>query len=106
MAAYALGSHGAVFLGVYNGEGANSVTNRDSTVLVVGRVTSHPIAALDIGVNAARYGSDSPRHGVDAAWGQRAGTLKAEDIRRTAPGAGPTTIGGKAPRATHPLHRG
>src|SRR2546428_10432673 len=79
MAAYALGSHGAVFLGVYNGEGANSVTNRDSTVLVVGRVTSHPIAALDIGVNAARYGSGSTRHGGGAARGQRAGTLKAGD---------------------------
>ena len=93
MAAYAMGSHGAVFLGVYNGEGANSVTNRDSTVLVVGRVTSHPIAALDIGVNAARYGSDSTRYGVDAAWVQRTVILKAEYIGQHRTGVGSDDYG-------------
>jgi len=80
MGAYAAGSRATVSVGVFNGEGANSVTNRDSTVLVVGRVTARPIPALDLGANAARYGSDSTRYGVDAAWVQRAATLKAEYI--------------------------
>jgi hypothetical protein len=93
MAAYAMGTHGAVFLGVFNGEGPNSVTNRDSAVLVVGRLTAHPVAALDVGANAARYGADSTRYGVDAAWVQRAVTLKAEYIGQHRTGVGSDDYG-------------
>ena len=93
MAAYAMGGHGAVFLGVFNGEGPNSVTNRDSTVLVIGRLTAHPVAALDVGANAARYGADSTRYGVDAAWVQRAVTLRAEYIGQHRAGVGSDDYG-------------
>lgn len=93
LGAYEVGKRGTVALGVFNGEGANSVTNRDSAVLVVGRVTARPVRALDVGANAARYGSDSTRYGMDAAWVERAVTVKAEYIGQHRTGVGADDYG-------------
>ncbi len=65
MATYAVGSTATVLAGAFNGEGDNAVSNTDSTILAVGRVTVRPIEHLDIGANVAAYSSDSTRYGVD-----------------------------------------
>ncbi len=56
----------ALSAGVFNGEGVNTVVNRDSTVLAVARLTVVPLKSLELGVNSAWYGSDSTRYGADA----------------------------------------
>jgi phosphate-selective porin len=66
MATYAVGSTATVLVGAFNGEGSNAVSNSDSAILAVGRVTVRPIAHLDIGANVAAYSSDSTRYGADA----------------------------------------
>ena len=66
MADYSLSGRATLTAGVFNGEGQNVTANRDSSVLGVARVTYRPIPFLVLGVNAARYFSDSTRYGVDA----------------------------------------
>jgi len=66
MATYARGP-GTIALGVFNGEGVNTVANVDSTVLVVGRATARLPQAVEAGFNMAMYGGDSTRYGIDAA---------------------------------------
>jgi Phosphate-selective porin O and P len=78
MADYALGSISTVTLGVFNGEGQNVTANTDSALLWVGRVTARPARYLTLGVNAARYGSDSTRYGVDGSLEYRGAALKGE----------------------------
>jgi phosphate-selective porin O/P len=82
MADYALGAFAAVAAGVFNGEGANSVANRDSTVLLVGRVTARPIPQLGIGASGTRDGADSLRWGVDASAQQSGAVVRAEYVTR------------------------
>ncbi len=65
MASYAMGSTATVLVGAFNGEGDNAVSNTDSTILAVGRVTVRPIEHVDVGANVAAYSSDSTRYGVD-----------------------------------------
>lgn len=66
MATYAVGSTATILVGAFNGEGSNAVSNSDSTLLAVGRVTVRPIEHLDVGGNVAAYSSDSTRYGADA----------------------------------------
>ncbi|MEP6574324.1 MAG: porin, partial [Gemmatimonadota bacterium] len=80
MGEYAFGSTGTLALGVFNGEGQNSVNNRDTTVLVVSRGTVRPIPQVSLGANIAYYRADSTRYGFDAAFEQRGLTLKGEYI--------------------------
>lgn len=65
MASYALGQTAVISAGAFNGEGTNRVTNTDSTILVVVRMTVHPVEPLDLGANVAAYSSDSTRFGFD-----------------------------------------
>ena len=44
MAELAMGASASLAVGVFNGEGANTTANRDSAVLVVGRVTAEPVS--------------------------------------------------------------
>jgi hypothetical protein len=67
MAAYTWKTVATLSAGVFNGEGPNTLTNSDSTVLAVVRVTVRPFEPLDLGANVATYGSDSTRYGADAA---------------------------------------
>jgi phosphate-selective porin len=80
MADYAIGPTAALMLGVFNGEGQNVTANPDSTVLWVGRASVRPTAYLTLGANAASYGSDSTRYGVDASLEYRGAALKGEYI--------------------------
>jgi len=69
---YAVGPYGSVTLGVFNGEGQNATTNRDSVVMAVARVVARPVAQLSLGGNFARDGADSLRWGVEGiveTWG-------------------------------------
>jgi len=93
MGAYAFGTAGAVSLGVFNGEGQNSVGNRDSTVLVVGRVTAAPIHAVELGANVASYGPDSTRYGADARVQFTQLMVRGEFIGQQRSGMGPDDSG-------------
>ena len=91
--AYAFGTTGAVSLGVFNGEGQNSVGNRDSTVLVVGRVTAALTQAVELGANFAAYGPDSARYGADARVQLRKLMVRGEFIGQQRSGMGPDDSG-------------
>ena len=93
MADYAIGSMATVTLGVFNGEGQNVTANTDSTLLWVGRATVRPVAYLTIGANAARYGSDSTRYGVDGSLEYMGAALKGEYIGQHREGGTPDDNG-------------
>lgn len=80
MADCAVGSSATVTLGVFNGEGQNITANSDSSLLWVGRATAGPVAYLTVGANAAQYGSDSTRYGVDGSLEYMGASLKGEYI--------------------------
>lgn len=82
MGEYALGAVATIAAGVFNGEGANAVANRDSTVLLVGRVTARPIPQLGVGASATRDGADSLRWGVDASAQHYGAVVRAEYLTR------------------------
>jgi hypothetical protein len=82
MGEYALGPLATFSAGAFNGEGANSTANRDSTVLLVGRVTARPLPQLSVGASGTRDGADSLRWGVDASAQQWGGIVRAEYITR------------------------
>jgi phosphate-selective porin len=82
MAAYAWGQKAAISAGAFNGEGTNRVSNTDSTVLVVARMTVHPVKPLDLGVNVAAYSSDSTRYGVDGMFVSGPGIARVELIEQ------------------------
>ncbi len=82
MAEVALPGRTTVSAGVFNGDGANATANRDSAVLLVGRVATSPLAGLDLGASLARDGDDSLRWGVDAAAAYRVASVRAEYVTR------------------------
>lgn len=82
MAEYAHGATATIALGAFNGEGANTTANRDSTVLVVGRATARPLPQLALGASFARDGADSLRWGVDASVQHRGAVVRAEYVTR------------------------
>jgi hypothetical protein len=82
MAEYALGASATAQVGAFNGEGANTTANRDSTVLLVGRITARPLPQLALGASATRDGADSLRWGVDAVAQQFGGMVRAEYVTR------------------------
>jgi len=82
MGEYAIGPLAAIALGAFNGEGANATANRDSTVLLVGRVTARPIPQLSLGASGTRDGADSLRWGVDASAQHLGAVVRAEYVTR------------------------
>ncbi len=78
MADYDLHPRLQVFAGVFNGEGANTTANRDSTVLGVARAVVRLHRDVTIGANVARYFGDSTRFGADANFEGRRLTIRAE----------------------------
>ncbi len=68
MADYQAGKYVLFSAGVFNGEGINTTSNKDSTVLAVARVAIKPTPSIMVGVNAARWFGDSLRYGVDVAY--------------------------------------
>ena len=88
MGEYALRLAATAAIGVFNGEGQNAMANRDSTVLVVSRLTARPISQLLLGVNAAAYGDDSTRYGADVNLSERGFLLRGEYLAQHRHGAG------------------
>lgn len=82
MGEYALGAIATVSAGVFNGEGANAIANRDSAAMLVGRITARPIPQLGLGVSATRDGADSLRWGIDATAQQSGAVVRAEYMTR------------------------
>jgi hypothetical protein len=78
----ALGPLASLAVGVFNGEGANSTINRDSTVVVVTRLTARPIPQLSLGASETHDGPDSLRWGVDASAQEYGGIVRAEYVTR------------------------
>jgi len=58
MGEMSLGASAVLALGVLNGEGANAIANRDSTVMIVSRATVRPLPQLGLGASLARDGAD------------------------------------------------
>jgi len=82
MGEIALGPFATVAAGAFNGEGANSIANRDSTAMLVGRVTARPLPQLTLGASATRDGPDSTRWGADASFQQHGVVVRAEYMTR------------------------
>ena len=82
MAEYALGVLGTAAVGVFNGEGANAVANRDSAVMLVSRLTARPLPQLALGASATRDGDDSLRWGVDVSAQQWGAVVRAEYLTK------------------------
>lgn len=78
MADYAIHGKATLYAGVFNGEGTNTTSNKDSTVLGVARLVVRPIPMLAIGANVARYFGDSTRYGGDVSLEGTRLTLRAE----------------------------
>jgi hypothetical protein len=78
MGEYAWKAIGRLSLGVFNGEGQNVPSNRDSAAMVVGRVAARPVPWLSLAANYARFNSDSSRYGFDSDLEYRGASLKAE----------------------------
>lgn len=92
MATYDAHDQVAVSLGVFNGEGQNVGTNRDSSVLVVARVTARPVDQLTLGADVARY-RDSTRYGFEAGLSQSGLDLRGEYIGQHRLGVGADDTG-------------
>ena len=82
MGEMSLGASAALALGVFNGEGANAIANRDSTVMIVSRATVRPLPQLGLGASLARDGADSLRWGVDVSAQHMGGVVRAEYLTR------------------------
>lgn len=82
MGEVAYGGLASLSLGVFNGEGANAVANRDSTVMLVGRVTTRPIPQLALGASATHDGPDSLRWGAEASLQQSGVVVRSEYVTR------------------------
>jgi phosphate-selective porin O/P len=67
-------------LGLYNGDGQNRPSNRDSTLMVSGRLSLRPIPLLTVAAEVARYNRDSTRYGADGSLEWRGVILRGEYI--------------------------
>lgn len=64
MTEVAFGTFGSLALGVFNGDGQNRPSNRDSSVLVVARATVRPISQLTLAIDFARPAISATLHTV------------------------------------------
>jgi len=69
-----------LFAGVFNGEGSNTTSNRDSTVLGVVRSVVRLHRDVTVGANVARYFGDSTRYGADVNYEGPRLTARAEVV--------------------------
>jgi hypothetical protein len=93
MAEYAWKTSGSLAVGVFNGEGQNRVSNKDTTVMVVARLTARPVPQLSLAGNLAYYRSDSTRYGVDGSFEFRGFTAKGEYLWEHRKALGPPDNG-------------
>ena len=85
MGEWRLGTIAALSLGFYNGDGQNKPTNRDSSLMVSGRVSLRPIAFLTVAAEVARYNRDSTRYGADGSLEWRGIILRGEYLAQQRP---------------------
>jgi len=85
MVEYAWGPLATAHVGAFNGDGQNASANRDSTVLVVGRIVVRPLAQLALGASVAHDHADSLRWGIEAQAEHRGLMARAEYIARQRP---------------------
>jgi len=78
MGEVARGTDASLAVGVFNGEGQNAAANRDSTLLVVSRLTLRPISQLGVSGDLAAYGPDSTRYGGELVLEQSGLALRGE----------------------------
>lgn len=82
MAEYAYGATATLALGVFNGDGANTTANRDSTVMWAARATLRPVPQLALGMSGTRDGDDSLRWCADAQVQHMGATVRGEYAKR------------------------
>ncbi len=82
MGEWAISTVGTLAIGVFNGEGTNAIANRDSTVMLVGRVTVRPLPQLALGASATHDGPDSLRWSLDAHAQYLGAGVRAEYVTR------------------------
>ena len=82
MGEVAAGPYANLYLGVFNGEGANAIANRDSVAIVVARVTARPLPQLAVGGSYSHDSADSLRWGVDGVVTQSGAMARAEYLTR------------------------
>jgi len=82
MGEVAAGPYANLSLGVFNGEGANAIANRDSVAIVVARVTARPVPQLALGGSYSHDSADSLRWGVDGVVTQSGAMVRAEYLTR------------------------
>ncbi|HXS81127.1 MAG TPA: porin [Methylomirabilota bacterium] len=82
MGEVAAGPYANVYVGVFNGEGANAMANRDSVAIVIARVTTRPLPQLALGGSYSRDSADSLRWGVDGVITQSGALVRAEYLTR------------------------
>jgi len=83
----------SAYVGLFNGEGQNVGTNRDSVNLLVSRVLAHPLPGVDLGASGAWNGRRTQRYGLEASAEWRGATLRGEWIGQRRPGAKPDDQG-------------
>ncbi len=88
MADYEIRKKVTVSAGLFNGEGVNVTSNKDSTLLGVARLAMHPIPEVSIGGNVARYFGDSTRYGADVSYEGPRITVRGEYLAQSRDGAG------------------
>jgi phosphate-selective porin len=93
MADYEARKKATVYIGLFNGEGVNTTSNKDSTILGVVRLVVRPIPEISIGANLARYFGDSTRYGADVNYEGPRLTVRAEYVAQAR-----DSIGGKQDR--------
>ncbi|MEO8139690.1 MAG: porin [Gemmatimonadota bacterium] len=93
MADWQFGKYATLTGSIFNGDGQNVTTNKDSTALGVARLVFKPVPQVAIGGNVARWFGDSVRYGVDAAYDDRRLALRAEYLVQTR-----DTLSGKGDR--------
>jgi len=82
MGEVAAGPYANLSLGVFNGEGANAMANRDSVAIVVARATVRPLPQLSLGGSWSHDSTDSLRWGVDGVVTQSGAMVRAEYLTR------------------------
>ncbi|MEP7027225.1 MAG: porin [Candidatus Eisenbacteria bacterium] len=65
MGEWSRGEAFTIAAGAFNGEGQNVFVNRDSTTVLIARVTGRPVTPLTVGGSVATFGSDSTRYGIE-----------------------------------------
>jgi hypothetical protein len=88
MGEYVLGNAFSASVGIFGGDGQNTIVNQDSTLLGVARVAVRPMPVISFGANIGRYFGDSTRYGFDANYEGTVVTVRAEFVAQTHDGAG------------------